>query len=199
MACRCRRDDEPDAGRRSIEGRSPVRSTSLGGAPCGSPRPEPLRGTATGAVPGVGGWNTLAGYGAFAILYYFLSGALSYAVIIVMSYAFAIINAYLGYRYVAFRSHGSIMREFPRFSAVYLATMVVNLAVFPLALRALPFGAYVVQALFTVAVVAASYVAHRNFSFRQRSSTDGKSPPARTDPGAGAGLAGLDEPVSGGE
>ena len=147
----------------------------------------------------VGGWNTLAGYGAFAILYYLLSGALSYAVIIVMSYAIAIVNAYLGYRYVAFRSQNSIVREFPRFSAVYLATMVVNLAVFPVALRALPLGAYVVQALFTVAVVAASYLAHRNFSFRRQSSADGKSPPARTDQGAAAGLAGLDKPASGGE
>ena len=147
----------------------------------------------------VGVWNTVAGYGSFAILYYMLSGTVGYAVIIVMSYAFAIVNAYLGYRYIAFRSHGSILREFPRFSAVYLATLVVNLAVFPLALRVLPFGAYVVQALFTVAVVAASYVAHRNFSFRQRSATDAKSPPAHADQGAVAGPAGLDEPVSEGE
>ena len=82
----------------------------------------------------VGAWNTLAGYGAFAILYFLLGGGVSYAVIIVASYVVAITNAYLGYRYVAFRSHASILREFPRFSTVYVATLVVNLVFFPVAL-----------------------------------------------------------------
>ena len=118
----------------------------------------------------VGGWNTLAGYGAFAVLYHFLESQVSYAAIIIASYTFAIINAYLGYRYIAFRSHASILHEFPRFSAVYVATMIVNLALFPLALQIIPFGAYAVQAVFTAGVVIASYLAHKHFSFRRTSS-----------------------------
>ena len=113
----------------------------------------------------IGGWNTLFGYLVFAIFYYLAGDVLGYAVVIVVSYLFAIVNAYLGYRYVAFRSHGSILRELPRFSAVYLATMIVNLVFFPVALQVLPLSPYLVQAVFTFGVVVASYLGHRYFSF----------------------------------
>lgn len=120
----------------------------------------------------VGGWNTLFGYGVFVILYQLVGGHVGYAVVIVASYVLAIFNAYLGYRYVAFRSHGRVLHEFPRFSAVYLLTMVVNLAFFPLALHVLPISAYAAQALFTVGVVIASYLGHRYFSFRLPAAED---------------------------
>jgi putative flippase GtrA len=87
-------------------------------------------------------------------------------VIIVGSYAISIANAYLGHRYVVFRSHGSVLGELPWFSLVYVITMVVNLMVFPVAVRALPVRPYVVQAIFTVGVVIVSYLGHRFFSFR---------------------------------
>lgn len=146
----------------------------------------------------VGAWNTLAGYGAFAILYFLLGGRLSDAMIIIASYAVAIANAYVGYRYVAFRSHASIIHEFPRFSAVYVATLVVNLAFFPLALSALPVGAYVVQAVFTIGVVIASYLAHRHFSFRHPSS-DAPTRGAAEAGGAARQATGLEGPTAGGE
>jgi putative flippase GtrA len=114
----------------------------------------------------VGAWNSLFGYAVFVVLYYFLHGLTNYAIIIVTSYVIAIANAYVGYRYLVFRSRGSVVRELPRFSAVYLVTMAVNLIFFPLALKALPVNAYVVQAIFAVGVVAASYLGHKYFSFR---------------------------------
>jgi putative flippase GtrA len=142
----------------------------------------------------VGGWNTVAGYGTFVILYHFLGDQLSYAVIILASYVVAIANAYLGYRYIAFRSHASVLREFPRFASVYVLTMIVNLVVFPLALHLLPLGALAVQGLFTVGVVVASYLGHKHYSFRRPAAPD----PAVGAPGAGQG-AGADGPRPGGE
>jgi putative flippase GtrA len=114
----------------------------------------------------VGAWNSLFGYGVFVVLYYFLNALTNYAVIIVTSYVISIANAYVGYRYLVFRSRGNVLRELPRFSAVYLVTMAVNLIFFPLALKALPVNAYVVQAIFAVGVVVASYLGHKYFSFR---------------------------------
>jgi putative flippase GtrA len=113
----------------------------------------------------VGGWNTLFGYAIFAILYFLVGDVVGSSVVIVASYLVAIANAYIGYRYVAFRSHGSVLHELPRFSAVYLATMVVNLVFFPIALQVLPLSPYLVQALFMFGVVVVSYVGHRHFSF----------------------------------
>ena len=142
----------------------------------------------------VGGWNTVAGYGAFAILYYFYGAVLSDPVILVGSYVFAIANAYVGYRYVAFRSHEPILREFPRFSLVYLATLAVNLVVFPVALGLLPLGAYAVQALFMVGVIIASYLAHRHFSFRRPVSDVPAAHEVPARPGAASQESGPDRP-----
>jgi putative flippase GtrA len=113
----------------------------------------------------VGGWNTVFGYGAWALMQYLLGDHLHYLVVVVLAWPIAVLNAYLGYRYIVFRSRGPVLRELPRFSLVYLATLVVNLALLPVALRLLPFNIYVVQALFTGVVVVCSYLGHKYFSF----------------------------------
>lgn len=114
----------------------------------------------------VGGWNTVFGYGVWALMQYLLGNHLHYLVVVVLSWPIAVLNAYLGYRYVVFRSRGSVLRELPRFSLVYAATLVVNLALLPIALAVLPFNIYVIQALFTTVVVVSSYLGHKHFSFR---------------------------------
>ena len=114
----------------------------------------------------VGGWNTVFGYGAWALMQYLLGGYLHYLVVVLMAWPIAVLNAYLGYRYIVFRSRGPVLRELPRFSLVYLASLVVNLALLPVALRVLPFNIYVVQALLTVVVVVCSYLGHKYYSFR---------------------------------
>ena len=113
----------------------------------------------------VGAWNTLFGYAVFALLYTLLRHRVHVDVVLVCSYAIGIVNNYVLYRWLVFRSSGSVLREFPRFSLVYLVTLAVNLVVLPLALHALPFSAYVVQAAYTVLVVVASYLANKYFSF----------------------------------
>jgi putative flippase GtrA len=114
----------------------------------------------------VGGWNTVFGYGIWALLQFLLGNHLHYLVVVLISWPIAVLNAYIGYRYVVFRSRGSILREFPRFSLVYVVTLVVNLALLPIALQVLPINIYAVQALLTVLVVVCSYLSHKHFSFR---------------------------------
>jgi putative flippase GtrA len=113
----------------------------------------------------VGGWNTAFGYAVWAALQMLLGGTLHYLVVVVLSWPIAVLNAYLGYRFLVFRSDGPILRELPRFSVVYAATLLVNLALLPVALRTLPLNIYAIQALFTAGVIACSYVAHRYYSF----------------------------------
>jgi putative flippase GtrA len=114
----------------------------------------------------VGGWNTVFGYGIWALLQFLLGNHLHYLVVVLISWPIAVLNAYIGYRYVVFRSRDSILREFPRFSLVYVVTLVVNLALLPIALQVLPLNIYAVQALLTVLVVVCSYLSHKYFSFR---------------------------------
>jgi len=114
----------------------------------------------------VGGWNTVFGYGVWALMQYVLGGYLHYLVIVVLSWPIAVLNAYLGYRYIVFRSRGPVLRELPRFSLVYVVMLIVNLALLPIALTVLPFSIYVVQALFTAVVIVGSYLSHNYYSFR---------------------------------
>jgi putative flippase GtrA len=126
----------------------------------------------------VGGWNTVFGYVVWATLQYLLGSYINYLVIVVMSWPIAVMNAYLGYRYIVFRSRGPILRELPRFSTVYLAGLLANLVVLPIALHVLPFSIYVIQALFTVGLIVASYLSHKYYSFggsRRRDVVDGTS------------------------
>jgi len=90
---------------------------------------------------------------------------LNYLVILLLSWPIAVLNAYLGYRYIVFRSEGSVIKELPRFSLVYAGTLVANLALLPIALRILPFSIYLDQALFLVVVVICSYLGHKYYSF----------------------------------
>ena len=116
----------------------------------------------------VGGWNTVFGYGVWALMQYLLGDYLPYLVVVLLAWPIAVLNAYLCYRVIVFRSHGPVLRELPRFSLVYLVTLVVNLALLPVALSVLPFNIYVVQALLTVVVVVCSYLAHKHYSFGGR-------------------------------
>jgi putative flippase GtrA len=125
----------------------------------------------------VGAWNTVFGYGVWALLQYALGDTLNYLVIVVIAWPIAVLNAYLGYRYIVFRSRGPMLRELPRFSLVYVATLVANLLLLPLALRVLPFSIYVDQALFFAAVVVASYLAHKYYSFDNPRPTDSPTAP----------------------
>ena len=113
-----------------------------------------------------GGWNTVFGYGVWALLQYLLGAYLPYLVVLLLAWPPAVLNAYLAYRYMVFRSRGPVLKEFPRFSFVYLVTLVVNLALLPVALGVLPFSIYVIQALFAVVVVVCSYLGHKYYSFR---------------------------------
>jgi putative flippase GtrA len=114
----------------------------------------------------VGGWNTLFGYAVWALFEYLLHDYLHYLVILVLSWPFAVANAYFCYRHFVFKSKNSIWREFPRFSLVYVVTLLTGLLALPILLRVLPFNIYVIQAGYTAVVVVLSYLSHKFFSFK---------------------------------
>ena len=93
----------------------------------------------------VGGWNTVFGYVEWAVLQFLLGEHLHYLVIVVISWPIAVLNAYVGYRYIVFRSRGPILRELPRFASVYVSTLLATLVALPIALHVLPFSIYVVN------------------------------------------------------
>jgi putative flippase GtrA len=117
----------------------------------------------------VGGWNTLFGFLAFAAAYWLLVEHLGvpYWLAFVVSYSFATLNAYWGYKLIVFRTRNKFLKEFPRFAIVYVVALGVNLVVFPWLTSTLGLNPYLSQAIFTVALVVGTYIVNKRFSFRQ--------------------------------
>jgi putative flippase GtrA len=116
----------------------------------------------------VGGWNTVFGYALWAVLNLLFSPPLSYLTTLAISWPFAIVNAYICYRFIVFHSAGPWWKELPRFSLVYIVVLFLDLVVLPLLVRVLPFNVYVCQAAFITVVVILSYLGHKYFSFGAR-------------------------------
>jgi putative flippase GtrA len=114
----------------------------------------------------IGGWNTVFGYGVFAGLYFWLSNSVHYLFILSLSYIISITNAYIGYKLFVFKTRGNILREYFRFYLVYGVSFIFNLAMLPLFVETLRINMYVAQAIVTLITILASYVLHKNFSFK---------------------------------
>jgi putative flippase GtrA len=124
----------------------------------------------------VGAWNTLFTYGCFSLLYYLLREHLPSWGILAISFAIASIMGFLTMRYLVFAPVTHPLIEYLRYQAVYLPLLIVNLVVLPLALRYSELNAYVIQALFAVFAVIASYLGNKYFTFRKPRTTGDEKP-----------------------
>jgi putative flippase GtrA len=140
----------------------------------------------------VGGFNTVFGYGVFALLNWAFRGlgSYSYMYAAVLANVIAISVAFLGYKWFVFRTKGNYLIEWIRCFGVYGGSALIGLAGLPILVPILchvlhrPEQApYIAGALVTVVTVLSSFFGHKNFSFRQKQiAEDAKShsevPPA---------------------
>lgn len=114
----------------------------------------------------VGAWNTAFGYGAFAALYVLgRRFGWHYLVALTLSQVIGVLNAYVGYKLVVFRTKGRYLSEFIRFSAVSWVVFGANVVALPALMRGFGWNALVAQAVFTAASVVLSYLGHDRISF----------------------------------
>jgi len=116
----------------------------------------------------VGGWNTMFGYGVFALLYFLLSVRIHYVIIAIISNIIAITMAYAGYKLFVFKTKGNYLSEYLKFHVVYGFSMILGLALLPLFVEFLKLNVYLAQAIATLACISVSFIGHRNFSFKKR-------------------------------
>jgi len=129
----------------------------------------------------VGLWNTVFGYGTFALFTAALNPIVphSYIWASLLSSLLNITVAYLGYKWFVFRTKGNYLREWIRCVGVYsggIAFTLVALPVLVVAIRRnthfLGEAPYIAGAVLMVVVVLYSYIAHKNFSFRPQPGAD---------------------------
>src|SRR5271157_3067103 len=123
----------------------------------------------------VGIWNTLFGYGTFALFTAILNPIVphSYIWASLLSSLLNITVAYLGYKWFVFKTKGNYLREWMRCVAVYSGGVVLGLIALPVLVllirRNTHFVAeapYIAGAVLTVFVVVYSFLGHKKFSFR---------------------------------
>ena len=125
----------------------------------------------------VGAWNTLFGYAAYAALTAVLTPLIPYGymVAMVLSSPLSITVAFLGYKWVVFKTKGNYLREWARCVAVYSGSIAIGWALLPIlvgivrhATRYRREAPYIAGAMLTGISVIFSFVGHRKFSFRAR-------------------------------
>lgn len=140
----------------------------------------------------VGGFNTVFGYGLFALLTWSFRGLGSYYYMYaaVLANVVAISVAFLGYKWFVFRTRGNYLVEWIRCFGVYGGSALIGLAGLPILVPILRHvlhkpeqAPYLAGALLMIVTVLFSFFGHKNFSFRQKQNEeDAKShsemPPA---------------------
>jgi putative flippase GtrA len=131
----------------------------------------------------VGVWNTLFGYGLYALFTWLLTGVMPFPYMLasVLSNVIAVTGAFLGYKWFVFKTKGNYLREYLRCYMVYGTAFLVNLALLPilvyllnLVVRPRTCVPYLAGAILTAGTVVLSFVGHRQFSFAKKDPT--KSP-----------------------
>lgn len=127
----------------------------------------------------VGGFNTLFGYGVFALFNWLMRGwgSYSYMYAAVAANFVAISVAFLGYKWFVFRTKGNYLREWIRCFGVYGASALIGIVGLPILVPLLEphmarpeLASYVAAALLMGITVVFSFFGHRKVSFRRRES-----------------------------
>jgi putative flippase GtrA len=113
----------------------------------------------------VGIWNTIFGYLMFVLFALAFADRWHHQVILAVSFAVSVAQAYATQRYLVFKSTNAIAREFPRFVTVNLSVLALNALLLEVLVRlAVPLLLAQLIAIFACTVV--SFVAHQFWSFR---------------------------------
>jgi putative flippase GtrA len=127
---------------------------------------------------GVGIWNTLFGYASYAALTYLFSPrypTYGYLIAAVVSNALALTVAFLGYKWLVFKTRGNYLGEGTRFLIVYGASSLLGLLVLPLLVfairhftRAGAAAPYIGAAVLICCNAVVSFAGNELYTFKQR-------------------------------
>jgi len=125
----------------------------------------------------VGACNTIFGYGCFALFTLLLTPVLSYGYVAasILANLFSITFAFLGYKWLVFKTKGNYLREWIRCVGIYAGGMILSAAALPLVVgvirrqpghdRSAP---YIAGAIVLVFSIVFSFFGHRHISFANR-------------------------------
>lgn len=113
----------------------------------------------------VGTYNAVAGYLIFYLINFAFGHIFHYLAILGTSYLFSLTHAYVGQRWIVFRSKAKWKSEYLRFLLVNLSAMALNAILLVIFVES-GMGLMVAQAISVLIVTVLSYFGNRCFSFR---------------------------------
>jgi putative flippase GtrA len=123
----------------------------------------------------VGVWNTLFGYGTFALLTAILTPVVPYSYMwaSLLSSLFNITVSYLGYKWFVFKTKGNYVQEWLRCVAVYGSAIAIGLIALPVLVTLIRRNThffsqapYIAGAILMVFTIIYGFLGHKKFSFR---------------------------------
>ena len=97
-----------------------------------------------------------------------------YLAALACAHVFGVLFAFVLYRFVVFRVRGHVLADLWRFETVYLAALAVNFVLLPLLVEIAHLPVLLAQALIVFVTSVMSWVGHKHYSFRRRSSSSDK-------------------------
>ena len=124
----------------------------------------------------VGAVNTVVGYLFFAG-FLVTVGQLwgepwGYLAALTCAHVVGVLFAFVLYRFIVFRVRGHVLADLWRFETVYLSALAVNFVLLPLLVEIAHLPVLLAQALIVFVTSVMSWVGHKHYSFRRRSSSD---------------------------
>lgn len=119
----------------------------------------------------VGAWNTLAGYGIFAVLYQSMGQHIGYMGAAVLSHILAVTQSFATQRCIVFRSTGRGYAEYFRFHITHLGSLAAGLCALPILIELFNIQPLIAQGVVTAVLVVVSYFVHQHFTFRNSHDT----------------------------
>lgn len=113
----------------------------------------------------IGLYNTVVGYLLFVLVNHVLGNITHYLVILGVSFILSLTHAYIGQRFIVFRSDAPWIQEYFRFFIVNLSGMAGNVLLLTLFVES-GMELMLAQAISVVIVTVFSYFGHRYFSFK---------------------------------
>lgn len=116
----------------------------------------------------VGVWNTIFGWGIYALACMWFQVYVNYLILSVFCNILAVTNAFLCYRYIVFKSTGNFFHEYIKCYLVYGGGSLLAMGVLFLLVELCALPPAVANIAASLLVMAASFFGHKFFSFRKK-------------------------------
>jgi putative flippase GtrA len=113
-----------------------------------------------------GAYNTAVGIVLYLVFFGILGDRFHYMALLTANYVLGTLNGFLAYKLFVFRSSSGYFAEYLRFNMVHLAGIAVNYAALPLLVEVAGLTPFIAQGLIIIALVIASFILHKRFTFK---------------------------------